>query len=167
MSQRKPADIVEFKKDANRIVLLAESALLGSLMLDARAFGKVRRLVSEADFIEPKHRFIFRAVVHLQQRGALADVIAVADFLEERGHKQFIDLAYLGMMAKDTPSAANVMTYARIVKKHALMRKGLKLVRHYAHLLQHPGEYEVTDIINQLSNAAFVLQQEAESAHDD
>ena len=102
----------------------AEQALLGGLMLDNRAWDKVAGKVSEADFYRPDHRLIFVAIQELADRNEPRDAVTLSEFLERR--EQLTDaggLGYLGTLAKDTPSAANIVAYADIVRERALLRE--------------------------------------------
>lgn len=101
----------------------AEQAVLGGLMIDAAAFDKIDGLVTEADFFRRDHRAIFAAVAALAGRGQSVDVVTVAEHLSARGELEDIGgIAYLGGIAGNTPSAANIKTYAGIVRKKATLR---------------------------------------------
>lgn len=102
----------------------AEQALLGGLMLDNGAWDKVADLVTEADFCRPDHRLIFAAISVLGERREPFDAVTISEYLESRG--EIADaggLGYLGSLVRDTPSAANVADYARIIRDRALLRE--------------------------------------------
>jgi replicative DNA helicase len=102
----------------------AEQALLGGLMLDNSAWEKVGDLVTEADFYRPDHRLIFSAVRVLAERRQPFDAVTISEYLESRG--EIADaggLGYLGSLVRDTPSAANVADYARIIRDRGLLRE--------------------------------------------
>ena len=101
----------------------AEQSVLGGLMLDQATFAKVSGLLNQDSFFRPDHRLIFGAMADLQTRGSAIDFLTVADFLEQRG--QLVDaggLSYLGTIQRDTPSTANILTYAAIVRDRAALR---------------------------------------------
>ncbi|MFV2056773.1 MAG: replicative DNA helicase [Thiohalomonadales bacterium] len=102
----------------------AEQSVLGGLMLDTNAIDKVVEVVSETDFYRKDHRLIFRAVLALAGDSQPYDVITVSDWLAQ--HNQLDSaggLAYLGALAKNTPSAANIASYADIVRERAILRQ--------------------------------------------
>ena len=102
----------------------AEQALLGGLMLDNGSWDDVADLVSDEDFYRRDHRLIFSAVSALAAQGSPFDVITVSERLESEGALGNAGgLAYLGMLAKNTPSAANIKAYASIVRDHAVARQ--------------------------------------------
>ena len=103
--------------------LEAEQSLLGGLMLDNRRSDEVTDLVSQSDFYSLNHRLIFDAICHLVAKGEPADVVTVSERLEQVGS---IDnaggLAYVGTLANNTPSTANILTYAKIVRERSILR---------------------------------------------
>jgi replicative DNA helicase len=121
------AATVEFGGDRQKVPphsLQAEQSLLGGLLLDNRAWDQVADLVSEADFYRRDHRNIFKAIGQLIERGDPCDVITLSELLD--GHDQLQEiggLAYLGTLAKDTPSAANIRAYAGIVRENSVLRQ--------------------------------------------
>ena len=106
----------------------AEQSLLGGLLLDNRAWDQVADLVTEADFYRREHRLIFTAAGRLIERGDPCDVITLSEWLDSQGDLEDVGgLAYIGTLAKDTPSAANIRAYAAIVRDKSLLR-GLVIV---------------------------------------
>ena len=101
----------------------AEQAVLGGLLLDTNAWDQVGDSVSADDFYRPDHRLIFDAICALAGESKPCDVVTVSEYLERRARLDDAGgLAYLGTLARDTPTAANVRAYAQIVKERALLR---------------------------------------------
>lgn len=104
--------------------LEAEQSLIGGLLLDNTAWDRVADLASEADFYRDDHRRIYRHIARLVEMGKPADVVTVFESLEKSGEaEQAGGLAYLGEIANNTPSAANIRRYAEIVHERAILRK--------------------------------------------
>jgi hypothetical protein len=105
-------------------VIAAEQALLGGLLLDPRDWSKVADLVRADDFARSDHRLIFEAIATLAREGRAVDHVTVAELLE-RDHQ--LDaaggLAYLSAVSRDTPTAQNVTSYARVVRDRAVHRR--------------------------------------------
>src|SRR5688572_15547068 len=103
--------------------LEAEQSVLGGLLLDNGAWDKVGDLLSESDFYRADHRLIFQHVGQLIEQGKPADALTVAESLERSGKLAEIGgQAYLGSLALNTPSAANIRRYAEIVRERSIMR---------------------------------------------
>ena len=102
----------------------AEQAVLGGLMLDNEGWDKVAEHVSEEDFYRKEHRYIFRAISQLAAKMDPFDVVTVSEMLETMGEIESVGgLAYVGMLAKDTPTAANIDSYAKIVRDRSVLRQ--------------------------------------------
>jgi len=87
----------------------AEQAVLGGLMLDNHAWDKVADVINEEDFYRLDHRLIYRHICKLIEHNKPADVVTVAESLETSAELQNAGgLTYVGMMAQNTPSAANI-----------------------------------------------------------
>jgi replicative DNA helicase len=91
----------------------AEQAVLGGLLLDTSAWDQVADMVRTHDFYRPDHRLVFDAITALASNGKPCDVITVSEQLQKLGELDNAGgLAYLGTLARDTPTAANVRAYA-------------------------------------------------------
>jgi len=102
----------------------AEQSVLGGLMLESTAWDQVADRVTEQDFYRREHQLIFRAIASLVEQSKPTDVVTVNDELEQNNlSQQGGGLAYLGSLAKDTPSAANIRAYADIVREHSIKRQ--------------------------------------------
>jgi len=105
----------------------AEQSVLGGLLLDAAAWDNVADVLRSTDFYRPDHRVIFEAIGALSSQNQPCDAVTVSEHLERAG--KLVDaggLAYLGGLARDTPTAANVRAYAEIVRERSLLRQLLK-----------------------------------------
>jgi hypothetical protein len=102
----------------------AEEAVLGGLLMDSVAWYNVSDVVQTEDFYRPDHRIIFDAIRALATNQKPTDAVTVAEHLERHGLAAGVGgLAYLGTLARDTPTAANVRAYAEIVHERAIKRQ--------------------------------------------
>lgn len=101
----------------------AEQSVLGGLLLDNGAWDRIGDVVSEADFYRADHRTIFRHIAQLIEQNRPADALTVAESLERGGKLAEVGgQAYIGALALNTPSAANIRRYAEIVRERSVMR---------------------------------------------
>jgi len=101
--------------------LQAEQSVLGGLMLDNQTWDSVADKVVETDFYRRDHQLIFRSIAELAEKQEPFDVVTLSEVLESTGElKDVGGLAYLGMLAKETPSAANIVAYANIVRDRSV-----------------------------------------------
>ena len=101
----------------------AEQAVLGGLMLDNRAWDQIADRLLPAHFYRTDHHCIFKAMMVLSEHSKPIDVITVSEYLESIQQSESVGgLAYLGELAKNTPSAANILAYADIVIERSILR---------------------------------------------
>ncbi len=102
----------------------AEQSVLGGLMLDNQTWDSIADKVVEIDFYRRSHQLIFSKIEELAEKQIPFDVITLSDALKVIGELENVGgLAYLIMLAKDTPSAANITAYANIVRERSVLRQ--------------------------------------------
>ncbi len=102
----------------------AEESLLGALMLSANAWDKIADQVDENDFYRENHRLIYRAMAELFQQGQPVDAVTVTEWFQRHGKLDRVDSgSYITMLANETPGAANIQGYARIVREKSILRQ--------------------------------------------
>jgi len=106
----------------------AEQAVLGGLMLDNNAWDKVADLLIQDDFYRRDHGLIFNAIAVLADSSQPCDVVTISEWLnnhDELGNAG--GLPYLGSLANNTPSAANIKSYAGIVRERSVLRQLIRV----------------------------------------
>src|SRR3984893_1182009 len=102
----------------------AEQSVLGGLMLDSAAWDQIADRVIAEDFYRNDHRLIFEAAAALIERSQPCDAVTLSGHLESLGLlDQVGGLSYLGSLARDTPTAANIRAYADIVRERSVLRQ--------------------------------------------
>ena len=106
----------------------AEQSVLGGLMLDNSSWDQVADRVGSNDFYRREHRLIFEAIIELAEAAKPFDVVTLAEELERHDELDNVGgMSYLGALAKDTPSAANIQAYADIVREHSVVRQLIRV----------------------------------------
>jgi len=101
----------------------AEQSLLGGLMLDTSAWDKIADLIVAEDFYRKDHRIIFAGIAALADEGQPCDVVTLSEYLDSRAELAAAGgLEYLATLANETPGAANVRAYAKILREKAVFR---------------------------------------------
>lgn len=118
---------VDLQTDALKVPpnsIEAEQSVLGGLMLDNESFVNVTERITADDFYRRDHGEIFRAVEILANEDKPFDVVTVAEWLESHEQlEQVGGMAYLAQLTDNTPSAANIDSYADIVRQRAILRQ--------------------------------------------
>lgn len=103
--------------------LEAEQSVIGGLMLDNQAWDNIADVINEKDFYRHDHALIFRSIKALADESQPYDVVTVSEWLGSRNEIDNIGgLAYLSILANDTPTAVNVKAYANIVREYSILR---------------------------------------------
>ena len=100
----------------------AEQAVVGSMLIDSRCVPDVIEKVSAEDFYIKINRDIFETVYAMFTYGQIIDPITVLDQMKVRGVYTDNCEQYMAEVMGMTPTAANVLEYAAIVRDRALLR---------------------------------------------
>jgi replicative DNA helicase len=121
MPEPKLAPVEQLKVPPHSIE--AEQSVLGGLLLSPGAWDQVADIVVESDFYREDHRLIFRAISELHDNSRPTDAVTVTEWFESHGQTEMIDGgAYIGQLVDATPSAANILAYADIVREKSILR---------------------------------------------
>lgn len=136
--------------------LEAERSVLGALILTADSWDKIADLIVEEDFYRNDHRLIFRAIEHLSEQNAPRDAVTVSERLETTGELADTGgLAYMVELAEHTPSATNVVAYAKIVRERSVLRQLISTCNSIADLAFRPDGMSVADILDSAESQMF------------
>ncbi|HEX7811858.1 MAG TPA: replicative DNA helicase [Burkholderiales bacterium] len=139
----------------------AEQSVLGGLLLDNTAWDKIADLISESDFYRGDHRLIWRHISKLIEHSRPADVITVSESLESTKELDSIGgLAYLGALAQNTPTAANIRRYGEIVRERAVMRKLAEVGTDIADAAYNPMGKEAGQLLDEAESKVFAISEE-------
>src|SRR5450755_730162 len=138
----------------------AEQSLLGGLMLDSAAWDQVGDRVSAEDFYRQDHRLIFEAIAGLVNRAQPCDAVTISVHLESQGVlDQAGGLSYLGSLARDTPTAANIRAYADIVRERAVLRELITAGNMIVGSALEPEGREAREIVDDAERAVFEIAE--------
>jgi replicative DNA helicase len=102
--------------------IAAERAVLGAVLIDQKSIYSAD--ITPDAFYRGDHRTIFRAMLESDQGGNAPDIVAVAEILDRAGNLDDVGgLVYLDELANSTPSAANIGSYAKVVRDKAELRE--------------------------------------------
>ncbi len=139
----------------------AEQSVIGGLLLDNEAWDQVADRVCEQDFYRQDHRLIFRSIVHLAEEAQPYDVVTLSDWLKQRGELVNAGgLAYLGDLAKDTPSSANIKAYAKIVREKSILRQLIHVGATISESAFNAGERNSKEILDEAERDVFAIAEQ-------
>jgi replicative DNA helicase len=139
----------------------AEQSVLGGLMLDNQTWDSVADKIVETDFYRKDHRLIFRTIAQLAEKQIPFDVITLSEALDAIGELENAGgLAYLGMLAKDTPSAANIVAYANIVRDRSVLRQLIHVGTNISDSAFNPEGRDTAELLENAERQVFEIAEQ-------
>ncbi len=138
----------------------AEQSVLGGLLLEASALDKIADLMTDDDFYRHEHRLIYRQIVRLSEMAKPVDVITVAEALEIAGELDKVGgLPYLGSLAQNVPSAANIRRYGEIVRERSIMRKLVEVGTDISSSAYSPAGRDAAQLLDEAESKVFEIAE--------
>lgn len=140
----------------------AEQAVLGAMLIDSRCIPDVIELLKPADFYLTQNRYIFETIYSMFTLSSTIDPVTVLNQLSVRGLEEAAGGRQYFMQIMDiTPTAANVMLYAKIVKDKALLRSLSEISGEIGELAAN-GEGEAEEIIELAEQKVYSVRNQKE-----
>jgi len=138
----------------------AEQSVLGGLMLDNTAWDIVADLIDEDDFYRKDNRLIFQAIKRLANNNEPFDAVTLSDRLGNTNDLENAGgLTYLGTLVKNTPTAANIRTYATIVRERAVLRELIQAVNEIGGKVYRPEGSDTATLLDEAEQAIFRIAE--------
>ena len=138
----------------------AEQSVIGGLLLENEALDKIADILSASDFYRHDHRLIFQHIGKLIEHNRPADIVTVAESLENSAELSSIGgIAYLGALAQNTPTAANIRRYAEIVRERAIMRKLVEVGSGIAESAYAPQGRDAQQLLDEAEAKIFQIAE--------
>ncbi|HPV45239.1 MAG TPA: replicative DNA helicase [Methylotenera sp.] len=138
----------------------AEQSVIGGLLLENEALDKIADILSAQDFYQHDHKTIFQHISKLIEHNRPADIVTVAESLESTAELSTIGgIAYLGALAQNTPTAANIRRYAEIVRERAVMRKLVVVGSDIADSAYNPNGRDAQQLLDEAEAKIFQIAE--------
>lgn len=118
--------------------LEAEQSVLGGIMLDTGSdrCQKAMAMLKPESFYLRSHQVIFAEMRELVAKQQPVDLITLTESLEAKDLAETAGgFAYMAELSKNTPSAANIVHYAMVVREKAMERYGIDMTTKATELL--------------------------------
>ena len=100
----------------------AEQAVLGSILIDSRCVADIIGLLHPEDFYLEQNREIYETIYTMFNYSQTIDPVTVLDKMLELGYLHDNSRDYVMQLMEITPTAANVVRYANIVRDKSMLR---------------------------------------------
>ncbi len=139
----------------------AEQSVLGGLLLDNQAWDQLVDCIKEDDFYKHEHRLIFAAMRDLLYRDSPLDVLTLTDALKGKNQlEQAGGEIYLFELARNTPSVANIMAYAGIVRERSVLRQLIHVANHIASSAFLPNGRTTNELLDEAERRVFTIAEQ-------
>lgn len=139
----------------------AEQSVLGGLMLDNQAWFEVADRLTAGDFYSRAHQLIFEAIRNLAEDNKPCDVLTLSDWMERQNQLENVGgLAYIGTLAKNTPSAANIVTYSEIVREYSILRQLMRVGTDISNISFNPEGRKVSELLDEAESRVFEIAEQ-------
>jgi len=119
----------DFADKLHMLNLKAEQVVLGTIILDDALLKSKREFMTPDDFCHDVHRQVFTALLDLNERGEVVDLVTLTEHLKEKGELEAVGgPAYLSSLVNSVYYAVNNRRHSGIVHEKALAKK-LRWVR--------------------------------------
>ena len=141
--------------------LQVEQLVIGGLLIDNWAWVLIEDKVVEADFYRKEHRLLFRVISHLASKDQPYDVVTVAEYLKSVNKLAAAGgLEYLISLADDTPSTANIVTYADVVRDKSVLRQLMTVGTDINTQALNPDGRTVDDLLENAEKSIFAIAEQ-------
>lgn len=142
----------------------AEQSVLGGVMLESRAWDQIVDKLREEDFYRHEHRLIFRNIGRLIEHSKPVDVLTVSESLREMHElEQVGGEVYLFELANNTPSAANIVAYADIVRERSVLRQLISAASGIAESAFNSQGRSITELLDIAERSVFSIADQSSS----
>ena len=138
--------------------LEAEQAVLGSILIDSRCVSDVVVILKPDDFYLQQNREIFETIYTMFNYSQTIDPVTVLDKLKELGYYHDNSRDYILQLMQITPTAANAVRYARIVREKAMLR-GLDQAASDITEMVHEGVGTAGEMLESAEKKIFALRK--------
>ena len=136
----------------------AEQAVLGSMLIDADCIKDVMDKLQPQDFYLQQNREIFETIYSMFIYSRPIDGVTVAREMEKNGVYRDDTRAYLLQLMEVTPTSANVMEYAGLIRDKALLRSMAKAAGDIAAMVQE-GVGTAGDLLSAAEQKIYAIRQ--------
>ena len=137
----------------------AEEAVIGAVLINPEAYYDVAQFLHAEDFYIHRHRWIWEAFTHLQERRAPIDFLTVTQELDQQGQLAEVGgPAYLTALISNVPSSLHAEAYGRLVEQAGIRRRLLEAANKIAKLA-YQEELGIDAVMDEAEKSIFGVSE--------
>ena len=143
--------------------IIAEQAVLGSMLADTDAVVKAIEILKPEDFYREDHKEIYSAMLELYGLGEPIDFLTLRNILQQRGTLEKVGSEmFLSTLIDSVPTTSNIESYVKIVEEKATLRSLIKAANDIL-AMGYASTEEVNSIIEKTEKRIFDVLQNRNS----
>jgi replicative DNA helicase len=138
----------------------AERSVLGALLLDKDSVVKVVEFLRPHHFYRDVHKHVYQAILNLYEDREPADLVTVSAQLKNMNQlERSGGVTYLTELINSVPTAANIESYARIIKNAAIKRALITAASQINEIVFSEGDVE--ELLDRSEQLIYSVAQES------
>ena len=139
----------------------AEEAVLGCILIDAKAMSKTIQILKVDDFYKGSSKTIYEHMIALFDENKEIDYVTLIEKLKKTNSLAKDDIYYITSLTKNVPSAHNVEYYAKLVKDKSILRSIISIVGNVSSEAYEDTD-EISEILDRAEQTIFSLSRDSE-----
>lgn len=137
----------------------AEESILSAVFINNDCLLDILDILIPDDFYKGAHKKIFRAIIELASKEEPADLVTVANALNEKDELESIGgPAYLASISDSAPVAVNAVHYAKIIRGKAALRQLIDAsTKTIERCLEDKGDFK--DVLDEAEASVFQIAE--------
>ena len=136
----------------------AEQSVLGAIMIDKDAIGLVAHNLSQKDFYNNINGMLYSAMLSLYEERKPIDAVTLTQKLKNNKDFSGFDTSYISELLNTVPTAANIESYAEMIKDFSTKRDLISAGTKIAEAAFSEGE-EVSNLLDKAETTIFAISQ--------
>ena len=136
--------------------LVAERAVLGSLLQDNNCFAEIGDSISASDFQGKGHGAIYSAIKRLIENNQDADAVTVLDLINQREDKEAAN-EVLQEVLNEPFSVSSLHTYIDLLRRNAVQRKLRLIIGDLEDVHKQPGTLTADELVDKAGECMHKL----------
>lgn len=139
----------------------AEKSIIGAILIDKNAIGRIIDTLSPDDFYHRAHKIIYESAVALHEKNEPIDLLTISNKLEESGYMNEVGgVSYLTSLVNSVPTSTHITNYAQIVQRKNTLR-GLIDAAHHISAIGHTENEDVETLLDEAEQKIFAISQKS------
>lgn len=135
-----------------------EQNVLGAILIDKDAIGTISQILKHEDFYDNTNGMVYLAMLTLYEEGKPIDILTVSAQIKKDKNESKVESSYVADLVNKVATAANVQSYAQILKEASTKRALITIGSQIAEM-GFMDDKEVGDLLNRAESYVFAVSQ--------